>query len=748
MIQQPQRGSIYAFVAGLGLYFTIGFWVIQANGSTNDEFAAHITSGFLYWKTGHFAGGVNNPPLGQLWVSFLLWVSGGSLHPFQDKSPVLPRLSNLLLSAALFLFLYRACRKVGKKSAAFFGVLLTASAPEMLTQSCLATLDLPATFMICTSIWVFQSLVRSPSIKKFILLSFLVGLTISCKVTGFLLFPIFAGTIVGVLLTRAGRRHLRAGLRRGKRHYIGLFISAVVFLPIIWATVCALYRFDECFSNKGDAGSLLGWLAYPWPGGFVQATLGKLRYATRGNEAYLLGQHSNMGWWWYYPVALLLKTPLALVIAWIFSGFWLLAKCSARSLLSILPPLIYLVVATMSNRSQIGIRHILPVIPLMGQACAYFYSRISPRYRQVFRWLAAFAVVSGLRFLPFPICAESELLLGKGYLAFADANYDWGQANEGIRRKVSMEPELKKPQPYLPSIGRFIIRVNALNGFGTRQHDQFLYLRSLNPGARVGGAGLIYEITSDTLQQIQTHLRNRNDIFEMAVAKANAGDWEAAKPLFIKAAARAVNPEKILFREALMLEKSGATVDAYSLMRRAKNIAPKDGRIENEYNRMDLLLRAQKISNPAMAAYQRANAALLVLDLEEASKQIQSARLNGAPNGALDKMEYMIACLQGNWQRASKFLGTVSTSGIGAPATDVKAVAAGTATAAQSLELAIWSYSQHALPVAATLLMATLEKDPENSTAMDYLGEIIVSYKDWSVPMSESKRLKLEKLSF
>ncbi|MEI4861449.1 hypothetical protein Q8G41_28060, partial [Klebsiella pneumoniae] len=39
-----------------------------------------------------------------------------------------------------------------------------------------------------------------------------------------------------------------------------------------------------------------------------------LRHNENGHPAWLLGQHGNTGWWYYFPVALAVKTPLALLI--------------------------------------------------------------------------------------------------------------------------------------------------------------------------------------------------------------------------------------------------------------------------------------------------------------------------------------------------------------------------------------------------------------------------------------------------
>ena len=49
----------------LGLDLLLGLLAARADSSVADEHP-HILSGWLYWASGRFAGGLDNPPLGQL----------------------------------------------------------------------------------------------------------------------------------------------------------------------------------------------------------------------------------------------------------------------------------------------------------------------------------------------------------------------------------------------------------------------------------------------------------------------------------------------------------------------------------------------------------------------------------------------------------------------------------------------------------------------------------------------------------
>jgi hypothetical protein len=84
-----------------------------------------------------------------------------------------------------------------------------------------------------------------------------------------------------------------------------------------------------------------------------------------GHEAYLLGRISDHGFWWFYPVALAVKTPLPTLLLMLLCLPWL----GRRTPVSWLAPALMLAalgIVAVALRSQInlGIRHVLFVVPL------------------------------------------------------------------------------------------------------------------------------------------------------------------------------------------------------------------------------------------------------------------------------------------------------------------------------------------------------------------------------------------------
>jgi hypothetical protein len=176
---------------------------------------------------------------------------------------------------------------------------------------------------------------------------------------------------------------------------------------------------------------------------FPQAWLRGL-YETIGlnqiRPSYLCGQYSKTGWWYYFPLAMAFKTPLATLAALGLALAYYLARgrqwrgpaemwtICALGLL----PAIYMVIA-MRQPLDLGIRHVLPVYPGL-------FIAIGVAVGAAWRWrpklcggvagvlllgLAAETVCAYPNYIPF-FNAAAGGSRGGLYL-LGDSNLDWGQ---------------------------------------------------------------------------------------------------------------------------------------------------------------------------------------------------------------------------------------------------------------------------------------------------------------------------------
>ncbi|HSE20632.1 MAG TPA: glycosyltransferase family 39 protein, partial [Pyrinomonadaceae bacterium] len=90
-----------------------------------------------------------------------------------------------------------------------------------------------------------------------------------------------------------------------------------------------------------------------------------------GRPAFLLGQVSNKGWWYYFPVAFALKTTIPFLMSSVVGISWatfrLLEGRRKDLLYLVLPPLLYLALS-MTSHLNIGVRHVLPIFPFLAIA--------------------------------------------------------------------------------------------------------------------------------------------------------------------------------------------------------------------------------------------------------------------------------------------------------------------------------------------------------------------------------------------
>lgn len=188
---------------------------------------------------------------------------------------------------------------------------------------------------------------------------------------------------------------------------------------------------------------------------------------TLGRESFLLGKYSHRGFWQYFPISFLLKTPLITLLA-ITGALILLCRggLSARArgepgesntgsmrrwlwAFLLVPPVFYLFVS-MTVGLNIGHRHLLPIYPFLFVACgalAAIWRSWSAGKRKV--GAAMGLILIGLSplivFAPlgkptivYPHCLAyfNELAGGprRGYERMVDSSLDWGQDLKGLKQ--------------------------------------------------------------------------------------------------------------------------------------------------------------------------------------------------------------------------------------------------------------------------------------------------------------------------
>jgi hypothetical protein len=180
-----------------------------------------------------------------------------------------------------------------------------------------------------------------------------------------------------------------------------------------------------------------------------------------GGESYqyALGRYSQNGWWWYFPLALAVKTPLALILVLIIAAVlgamtrsppleawwpmpprwpvlsrWIIAQGKRQEeLIFLVVPMVIFMGTYMTSTINIGHRYLLPIYPflyVLASRIAGPWPKVkNARIPVIVSALSVVAALPGSLWVhPHYISYFNELVgPSNGYKYLADSNIDWGQ---------------------------------------------------------------------------------------------------------------------------------------------------------------------------------------------------------------------------------------------------------------------------------------------------------------------------------
>jgi len=328
--------------------------------------------------------------------------------------------------------------------------------PNLLAHAGLVTTDFGVACFIFGSLYFAWRTARCLNWPNLTGLTVFFALAVVSKFSAVLLGPI----VLMLLAVRACRntpwRCRIVGdvdiLSRARRALVAVGLMALL-TAAAWASVWAVYGFryspsaspDWSFRLSQEPAAiartplltrLVAWVDARrlLPNAFSQGFLvGQARAKVR--PTFLAGRHSLTGWWYYFPAAFLIKTPIAFII---LVGAGLVARVRHRrtalenELFIVLPIAVYFA-AAITQHLNIGLRHILPIYPLalllMAAGVAEFLRTRRKAALVMLGFLGAFWVWEFARVCPDYLTFFNQFVGGprNGYRYLVDSNLDWGQ---------------------------------------------------------------------------------------------------------------------------------------------------------------------------------------------------------------------------------------------------------------------------------------------------------------------------------
>jgi hypothetical protein len=219
-------------------------------------------------------------------------------------------------------------------------------------------------------------------------------------------------------------------------------------------------------------------------------------HAAENRGAFLAGNYSQTGWWWFFPYAFLIKTPVAELVA-----FGLAAVVGLRRAVSVRDPIasgmrriapllallaVYGAISVTSNLN-IGHRHLLPIYPpLFILAGALLRPAAGPAWRAAGAAVLLLAAADSWRIRPNYL-AHFNLTVGggdEGWRHLVDSSLDWGQDLPGLKRWLDAHQQPRE-KVYLSYFGMGDPRHEGITAEPLApyyQHYRPRQFRELEPG--------------------------------------------------------------------------------------------------------------------------------------------------------------------------------------------------------------------------------------------------------------------------
>jgi len=365
--------------------------------------------------------GLRNTPEGRL----ILVASSRSF----DRTIFLMRLGNLPFFLLACLVVTGWSWRMFGKSVAVVATGLFTLLPTTLADAGLATTDMALVATVGAAFLAGILWAEKPSRSSALLLGVCLASAVLSKFTALGYVPLTLGLALGccLFMERQGWRQVREFVRRRARSFLLAVITAGL---MIWAAYW--FSFGIVPGTK---------ICLPAPE-FFRGIGDALSHDRHGHPAFLLGHFGRTGWWYYFPVALAVKTPIAFLT---MLAVGILVCLWERPRPIYLYPLAFslgILLPAMVSRVDIGIRHIEPIyiglsiIAALGLIQLLKWSRTGAASAIIVGLLVLWMILSVAAHHPDYLAYFNEFAGENPQEILVDSNYDWGQDLKLLSRSL------------------------------------------------------------------------------------------------------------------------------------------------------------------------------------------------------------------------------------------------------------------------------------------------------------------------
>ncbi|MES1217523.1 MAG: glycosyltransferase family 39 protein [Bacteroidota bacterium] len=438
------------------------------------------------------------------------------------------RYVSLLVSIILALVIYHWSKLLYGKTAALFSFCFFLLCPNFLAHGIFVSSDIFACLFMTLSFFFLWKFSGNHQAKNIVLASLFVALSEISKfsmVHLFILFPLLL--ITEYFFCRKNKENKKQGWKQ-------LIYHLLIFIAINWFIISAAHLFYGMFMPLNDYHfkssffqnlqtlfhGIGNYLPVPFPSSYIESMdtvlyfdkLGGGMPGSLNGPPYILGKSHAHGFWYYYFVVLFYKLPIPILLlsaAAIFLYFrkpgW---KGFFRNEMYLLIPLFYfLIYMNFFYSTQVGIRHIMIILPLLYIFSGFFFYKLNTIAAKLtglalLIWQGISVGLYFPHFLPY----TNEFITNKkmAYKKIADTNLCYGEG-AGFLLKYLRE---NKTAVYLPDkiiAGKIVVDVNRLVNLNIATMHKYDWLRSLEPVSHIHSQYLVFDVSpalADSLQKL------------------------------------------------------------------------------------------------------------------------------------------------------------------------------------------------------------------------------------------------------
>jgi hypothetical protein len=502
----------------LAMHFFFAFTSLIQESATFDE-TVHITGGLCYWKFDDYRINPENGNFPQRLAAIPLLFEKNMALPAYAQNPsietnqwltaydflykkgnnpdrifMLGKTMIVFLSLILGLLVYFWSRKLFGTGAAALSLILYALSPTVLSYARLVTSDLAATLGFIASAWAIWHMLQKITVPRLLLSSLCLSILFLSKMSAPIIIPMYLIMIAIRLKTCSELDFIIPGkiykLKTQTSQLLAFLVAGIINVIAIAFLIWLSFGFRYSMLNNEKAEREI--MPQNWqtitknsglPGKVIdfsrqhqllpEAYLYGFQFVLKNSAyryAYLNGEYRLTGWWYFFPYACLVKTPLPLIGLFIMLAFLavrklrLLPSAEALAKLKPLTPLFVIIsvygIFAVASKLNIGHRHVLVLYPaafILAGAAIPLLKKASSYFRLTLIFLLLWFAAESLAIWPHYLAYFNQLAGGPkhGYRHLVDSSLDWGQDLKGLGRWLKAKELLnqRKTDVYVSYFG-------------------------------------------------------------------------------------------------------------------------------------------------------------------------------------------------------------------------------------------------------------------------------------------------------